>query len=200
MSNKRSCMVGEHRGNITIFSTSNSVHSAKMVGRPKTAAKTKKENLARAQQIRVEARKAPPELSSSNTNAAENGEADDESSGDDIECTGWNGSVVHYVSSDDEPIVISDDDTEGEEEVEELSGSELEEVLQRCLETPEAILQSNAETNRYSTIMRKRTEKDWKKAESCRSLGYNGQSARTKRHHEQLVRGKEKEDAKLRNR
>ncbi|KAF9649985.1 hypothetical protein BDM02DRAFT_3260022 [Thelephora ganbajun] len=87
---------------------------------------------------------------------------------------------------------------EEEEEVEELSGSELEMVVQKCLKTLEVTSQSSAETDAFSTIMRKQAKKDWKKAESHRSLGYNGQSVRTKRHHKQLAR-KEKEDAKLRN-
>ena len=150
-----------------MFSTSNSIYSTKMVSRPTIATKTKKENLARAQQICIEAKHTPPESSSSDTNATENGEANDESSGDDIECTGWNGSVVHYVSSDDKLIVISDGDSEGEEEVEELLGSKLEKVLQKHIETPEAILQLSAETNGYSTIMQKQTKNDWKKVESC---------------------------------
>ena len=170
-----------------------------MAGRPTNIAKNRKENLARARQIRLEATRAPPEPSSSDTDTVENGQADSESSGDDVKCTGWNGGVSHYVSSDDKLIIISDDNS-GEEEVGELSGSELEEVLQRHLKTLEVTLQSSAETNAHSAIMHEQTKKDWKKAESRRSLGYNGQSARTKRHHEQLARKKEKGDAKLRNR
>lgn len=182
------------------FPTSNSIRSAEMAGRPTNAAKTRKKNLARARQIRLEARRAPPKPSPSDTDTGKNGQADNESSEDDIKCTGWSGGVSHHVSSGDEPIIISDNTSEGEEEVEELSGTpELEEVLQGS-ETPEVTPQSGAGTDAYSAIMQKQTGKDWKKAESRRSLGYNGQSARTKRYHEQLARKKEEENAKLRNR
>jgi len=191
-------MIGGHWKQAT-FSTSNSVHFAEMVGRPTNAAQTRKKNLARARQIRLEARQTPPEPISPNPDTPENGEADNESSGDEVECTGWSGGVAHYVSSSDEPIVISDDESE-EEFVEELSGSELEEVARKCLGTPEAASKSSAEPSVHSAIMHKQTKKDWKKAESRRSLGYNGQSERTKRHHVRLAQEKEKEDAKLRSR
>ena len=171
-----------------------------MAGRPTNAAKTRMENLARAQQAKLEARKTPPD-SPPHAGTTENGEADNESSRDnDIECTGWSGGVSHYVSSDDEPIIISGDDSEDDEEVEELSGSELEELMGRQLKTPEVTSQPSAELNTYSKIMHQRTQGDWKKAESRRSLGYNKLSTRTKRYHEQVAREKAREDAKLRNR
>ena len=53
---------------------------------------------------------------------AENQDADDESSEDDIQCTGWSGGVAHYISSDEEPTFVSDSNEE--EEVKELSGSD----------------------------------------------------------------------------
>ena len=170
-----------------------------MVGRPTNAAQAKKRNLANARQHRLESRRVPTEPTSSDANTPENGEADDESSGDDIECTGWTGGVIHCLSSDDEPIVISSEDNDGGE-VEELSGSELEEVVQERLRKLEATPQASDKPDAYSVITRKQTQKDWKKAESHRSLGHNGQSARTKRHHDWLAREKEKEDEKLRNR
>ena len=122
---------------------------------------------------------------------------ENESSSDKIKCTGWSGGVTHYVSSDEEPIFISDDDRE--EEVEELSGSELEDAIQQCGEglvgmttvkqaaarttvgeLPAA--QPIAEDGTPSILMDRRTNHEWKKAESTWSLGYNGQSAQTKRH------------------
>ena len=47
--------------------------------------------------------------------------------------------------SDDKPIIISGDNSEDNKEVEELSGSELEELMGRQLKTPEV--------NTYSKIM-----------------------------------------------
>lgn len=168
-----------------------------MVGRPTKAANARKQGLARARQVRLEARRASPRDDSSGTGAAENGQAGDESSGDDAECTGWKGGVLHYVSSD-ETTVASEGDSE---ELIELSGNEPEEVLEEELKTTGPTVQSNSEMNvSYSAIMHTRTMKDWRKVESHRQLGYNGQSKRTKRHHEQLAREKGKEDAKLRNR
>ena len=87
------------------------------------------ENLARAQQAKLEARKTPLD-SPPHAGTTENGEADDKSSRDnDIECTGWSGGVSHCVSSSDEPIIISGNNSEDDKEVEELSGSELEEPM-----------------------------------------------------------------------
>jgi hypothetical protein len=170
-----------------------------MAGRPTNAAQTKK-NLAKARQIRLDRvqRQASPASTPFNTNTLEDGGADTESSGD-IKCTGWNGGISHWLSSDEEPIIISDDNSE-EEEVEELSESELGERGQGHLQSPGVTSPLNTEPNAHSAISCKHTQKDWKKAESSRSLGYNGQSARTKRRMEQLAREKEKKNAKLRNR
>lgn len=170
-----------------------------MVGRPTNAARKKKENLARARQIRMERRRQAPPEPTHNAEPAESGEVSDESSEGEIECTGWDGGVSHCLSSDDEPIVISDSDS-GDEEVEELFGGEVGVMWQKRSESPEDVASLEAKPSGYSIIMRQQTKKDWKKVESRRSLGYNGQSARTKRHHEQVAREKEKEDAKLRNR
>lgn len=160
-----------------------------MAGRPTKATKIKQQNLARARQILLEARQMPPERTSSRSVTPKNGEADNDGSGDEVECTGWTGGVSNYVSSDDEPIIISDD--EEEEGVEELPEDELEEVVQKCLQTLEVASQPPTEPNMRPVIMRKRTEGDWRKAESRRSLGYNKQSGRTKRRHENL-RGRKK--------
>ena len=112
--------------------------------------------------------------------------------------------------SDEEPIFISDDN---EEEVEELSGSGLEEVAQqyqesltgttvmgwpivKAVEEPLAMeKQPMAEPN----IMSHWTNQEWRKAESTQSLGYNGQSVQTKRHQAKVKRDKETEDVKLKN-
>ena len=136
----------------------------------------------RARQTRLEARKAPPK--------------DNSSSEDEIECTGWNGGILHCVSSDNEPIVISDDDSE---EFIELSGSEPEEVSEEHPGMTDTIVQIGPKTTPHSVIMHGQTKKGWTKAESHGGLGYNGLSAWTKRHHDQIAREKEKEDARLRN-
>ena len=121
--------------------------------------------------------------------------------------------VSHCISSGDEPIVISDDD-DSEEVVEELSGSELEDAIQQHRDRSTAMaivgqpvipvvaeppaMQPVTEPSALSAIEGPRTNQEWRKAESVRSLGYNGQSARTKRRKEKLTRDKEKKDAQLR--
>lgn len=176
-------------------------------GRPSNTVLRKNHSLALAQQTRLEARKAPTTPHPNNT---ENQDTDNKSSEDEVECTGWSGGVAHYISSDDEPIFVSGSD---EEEVEELSGSELEELIQRRLtrvvkvdqpaarmmEEPSATVKwPIAEPNALSAIMGPETNQKWKRAESTRSLGYNGQSDRTKRHHAKVARDREERDVQLR--
>jgi hypothetical protein len=168
-----------------------------MVGRPTTTTSNKNRALALARQVRLETRRGPlaaippPIPTPSNV---DNHDADDESSGDDIECTGWSGGVVHYISSDEEPIVVSDGESEDSEVVEELSGSKLEEAIQQHSKRVPA----TAKPNTFPVIMNLRTNQEWKKAENIRSLGYNGRSTRTKRYQEKAARDKEKGDATLR--
>ena len=98
-------------------------------GHPSKASLKKKESLALAQKVHLGNLKIPKVPPTCNTNNAEYLDTNDKSSGDDIECTGWTGGVTHYISSDEDPILISDD--EEEEEVEELSGSGLEGAIQQ---------------------------------------------------------------------
>ena len=173
-----------------------------MVGRPTTATLNKNRALACARQTRLESRRRPPVAALPlHPDPVDNQDADNESSGDEIECTGWSGGIAHYVSSDEETIVVSDDDSE--EVVEELLGSELEEVIQhhreRVVASAPTVEQPTAESSALSVIMRTRTKREWKKAEMTWSLGYSGRSVRTKRHQAQVARDKEKEDAMLRN-
>ena len=140
-----------------------------------------------------EGRQAPPESTPSTSKSTESSEVSD-----GIECTGWNGRVSYCLSSDNEPIVISDSCSEDEEIEEFVNG--LPEVMQEHPEELKAVSQLSVKPSRYSIISKKQTKGDWRKAESHHSLGYNGQSARTKRYHEQAAREKEKEDVKLRNR
>ena len=164
-----------------------------MVGRPTNAAQARKKNLARARQLRLERRRAPPE---STPSTAESTESREVSGG--IERTGWNGRVSHCPSSNDEPIVVSDSGS-GDGGIEEFANG-LPEVMQEHPKELKAVSQFSVKPSGYSIISKKRTEGDWRKAGSHRSLGYNGQSARTKRYREHAAREKEKEDAKLRNR
>ena len=114
------------------------------------------------------------------------------------------------MSSDEEPILIGD--SNDDEVVEELPGSEPEEATRPNMgkskvktteerpaavateEPPamsEAATQSKATHNVFSVIMAQRSREEWVKAESSRSLGYSGWSARSKRHREQAEREKE---------
>lgn len=183
-----------------------------VLGRPTKAALNRKKNLALAREIRLKRRKFPALAVVPNTNDAENQDADNESSGGEAaEPTGWSGGVTHCVSSDKEPILI--DDGDDDEVVEELSGSGLEEAIRQnmgesrgetgeerpavvAMEKPsatsEAATQSKATRNAFSVIMAPRSRKEWDKAESNRSLGYSGLSARTKRHREQAARERKK--------
>ncbi|KAF8872743.1 hypothetical protein CPB84DRAFT_661030 [Gymnopilus junonius] len=49
-----------------------------------------------------------------------------------------------------------------------------------------------------TVLMKQHTSREWKKAESNRSLGYTGNSACTQRRKEKMARDKEAEDEKLR--
>ena len=182
------------------------------VGRPSKAMLNLKKSLALARKAQLKARTAR----ALNADATEDEGADNESSEGEVECTGWSGGLAHYISSDEEPIFISDSDEE-EDEVEELSGNELEELIQQNLKrltgtnmvgqpagtakeplSAMASTQLKAEPNAFSVVMKKRTDQEWKGVESTRSLGYNGRSDRTKRHLDKKARDKETEDAKMR--
>ena len=100
-------------------------------GQPLQATLNKNQSLALAQQVCFKTGKAPPAAKtppSPNPNNVEDQDADNESSGDGIECTGWSGGVAHYISNE-ESILVSDD--KEDEEVKELLGSELEEIIQQ---------------------------------------------------------------------
>lgn len=190
------------------------------LGRPSKAALNKNRSLTLARQVRLGVRNTSAAVISPPTtdvNNVGNQDAANKSSGDEVECTGWSGGVTHCISSDEEQIDASGDNEV--EEVEELSGSELEEVIQRNRERftgkaaiawpvaraterlpamLKATVQQKSEPSPFSDIMGKRTNREWKKAENTRSLGYSGHSARTRRRQEKAMRDKEAEDAKLR--
>ena len=130
-----------------------------MAGRPTNATKAKNRNLANARQILLEAKKTPPAQTPSKSVIPESREVDNESSGDNIECTGWTGGISHYVSSNDDPIIIldnnndDDDDNDNDNEVKELSGSELEEEVLKHSQPLEITLQSTTKLDACSAIM-----------------------------------------------
>ena len=113
------------------------------------------------------------------------------------------------------------------DKIEELSGSEVEELIQKNLErhtgtiavgqqaagiaekpatevsegllaTLEDSVQPKVEPDAFSVVMKKQTNQEWKGVESTRSLGYNGQSGRTKRCQRKTARDKEAVDAETR--
>lgn len=141
-----------------------------MAGRPTNTALKKRQSLALAQQVCLEARKIsttpvpPPNHDADNTG---NLDADDQSSGDEnIQHTRWSGGVSHHISSDEEPIVISDDDDDDDEEVvEELSGSELEDAVQQHRERSVTVGQPVTLVVANSLATRLATEpQGWRKA------------------------------------
>ena len=115
----------------------------------------------------------------------------------DEECH-WDGRISHIPSdsdSDSEFTWSTGSDTE--EEFSELEGDELVGSLQKQLEAEIKMLR---QPTPYELITKSRTAKEWVKAESNRSLGYNGLSERTKRRNDQQARAKEKVDAVTRKR
>ena len=68
------------------------------------------------------------------------------------ECTRWSGNILHYVSSSDEPVIISNGDDDGDEEVEELLGIEPE-VVTEHLKILEVTSPLSAGPSLHSAIM-----------------------------------------------
>ena len=81
-------------------------------GRPSNAKLTRNKSLALAQEARLKARKDSVVAVVLNADTTENKGADDESSGSEVECTGWSGGLAHYISSDEEPIFIGKSEEE----------------------------------------------------------------------------------------
>ncbi|KJA16237.1 hypothetical protein HYPSUDRAFT_193377 [Hypholoma sublateritium FD-334 SS-4] len=130
----------------------------------------------------------------------------------DNELTRWTGGVNHCPDSDsdgsdfswwedtssesnsdsDEPGSTSGEDSDSEEDEEAWRGR-----LQREIEHELELL--GPKPSAFELLMENRTKAQWKKAESNRSLGYNGKSGRTQRRKDKMARDKECIDAKLRN-
>lgn len=115
----------------------------------------------------------------------------------EIEVTGWTGGVNHNLDTDGSVFVweTTEDDLE-ESTDEEGANDEDDEGRLRLYEEHE--LQLLKRITSWDRIMKPCTNKEWKKAESKRSLGYNGLSDRRQRELRQKARDKEKVDEKLR--
>ena len=121
-----------------------------------------------------------------------NSKQSDCGSSNDNEVTKWTGSV-NYIFSDQE----SESEEGSEEEwAKELKGQELAESLQIMVEMRIEELELASHTP-YEEIIHSKSRQDWKRAESKRSLGYNGHSEWTKQHHNQQARLKVKTDLQL---
>lgn len=71
--------------------------------------------------------------------------------------------------------------------------------LEKLETTLEAAVQPEVVPKVLSVVLGRRSNLEWRGVERARSLGYNGQSAWTKRRQEKAVRDKEMEDKQLRN-
>lgn len=92
----------------------------------------------------------------------------------------------------------SDDESQDEDEIIELQGEELVKSLRGQMEAEIALERQHSKEG-LGVLMQKIDGQEWEKAESKRSLGYNGLSKRTERRHRQAAREKEVQDEKMRN-
>ena len=113
----------------------------------------------------------------------------------DFEVTKWTGGV-NYVFSDEDSV--SEDDSEGEWFEDELKGLELVASLEKSVEDGTDKLKETQHTP-YEELTRTVSWTDWKKAESNRSLGYNGLSIRTRQRRNQKARLEEQSNLKMHN-
>jgi hypothetical protein len=106
------------------------------------------------------------------------------------EDTGWD-------TEEEYDGLVGDED----EELSELEGEDLCESLRIRVEgeMKELANAEQASQTAYAAIMQELSAKDWRKLETQRGLGYNGQAERTKRRHRQNVREEEEKNKKLRN-
>ena len=123
----------------------------------------------------------------------------------DIECTSWTGGVIHVFSdSEDEHWADSDSTSEndsGFDDLEELEGEELIRSLQiKCQHKLDLKQRAKPTPLAYNGLLHTKTPKDWKMAESKRSMGYNGLSKRRKREVAQKTQETEAKDKVTRNR
>ncbi|KAF8810714.1 hypothetical protein BYT27DRAFT_7209171 [Phlegmacium glaucopus] len=94
------------------------------------------------------------------------------------ECTAWLGGMIDLSNNED----VDDED----EIMCELEGEELRKSLEE-----QVIQEAEAMVAAYRNLSRSMPAKEWKRAETNRKLGYNGQSVRTQQRHRQEEKRKE---------
>lgn len=125
---------------------------------------------------------------------------------DEEEVTKWTGGVNHDPETDNSDFSWEDtssedeasdsDEPKSDEESDAEEKEEMVERLRRSMEHEDYLFKC---VTAYDKLMDNyHTKQDWKKAESNRSLGYNGQSGRSQRRSQKNARDKEVIDAKLR--
>jgi hypothetical protein len=105
------------------------------------------------------------------------------------------------VSSDSSDVENVDDGYGSDDLMSEMDGEELRESLQMQMEGEIEILkqsEGSKKSSAYRTLMREITPNQWAKAESNKSLGYNGRSKRTKQRNDLKTRQAEEEHMKIR--
>jgi len=125
----------------------------------------------------------------------------DEDTDSDDQCTRWTGGINHVNSSDSEEDLdfeLSDMVTDSLDEDEDFGELEDEELLASLQLQGAQEAEKLKRITAYEKLQRDISECEWKKAESNRALGYNGNSARTKRRSEKAARDKSEADAKTR--
>jgi hypothetical protein len=121
------------------------------------------------------------------------------------EVTKWTGGVNHILETDNSDFSWEETSSEEESDLDSdepqsdaEDKEEMIERLRRSMEHEDNLIKCVITVMVEDKLMIKRTEKDWKRAESNRSLGYNGHSGRTQRHNNKKARDKEVIDAELR--
>ena len=102
--------------------------------------------------------------------------SDMDNAGSDLECTRWTGGVNHICSDSEGCASVEGSEVESDEDVEELDGTDFLGVLKQNLELLPVESQPKAA---WETILSKKSDTDWKKAEAQRGLGYNGHAPHT---------------------
>src|SRR6266487_208167 len=107
--------------------------------------------------------------------------------GSDNECS-WDGGINYTESNTSDSDYwsgLDSSESDSESDLEELEGKDLRLSLEAELKRELELLN---QPSPYEEIRRTISCKEWKRAESNRSLGYNGHSKRTKQRHEKIAR------------
>lgn len=158
--------------------------------------KSKKKSIANACKVKAQNRV------NTNFDASESDSDDSVTLLTSTEVTAWSGGVNNHlvVSKNDSDFNDTEWDSDSsEDEVDELEGDELVDSLQREIEHEICLLQE-LEPTPYERLMTVVTEKEWKRAEQKRGLGYNGHGERTQRKQQQEARERAEKDKIMRKR